>query len=161
MDKLGGFRMMLCVAGVFLSAYALNVEVSKSNNKDYRAICDISEKISCSKVFSSKYGTGFGLVEPIFGKDSTLNVPNSIFGIMFYTMVFLLGFSRSKLAAQLSVFSAVLSCLGSVYLGCILYFVLQDVCIICISTYVVNACLLVVNSLSLVNLQERTKRKQK
>lgn len=43
------------------------------------------------QILSSRYGTGFGLVEPLMGKDSPLNVPNSIFGIIFYLLMFLLG----------------------------------------------------------------------
>ncbi|CAH1230673.1 VKORC1L1 [Branchiostoma lanceolatum] len=41
--------------------------------------------------------------------------------------------------------TSVLSCLGCVYLAYILYFILQDACIVCISTYVINTLLLIVN----------------
>jgi vitamin-K-epoxide reductase (warfarin-sensitive) len=34
--------------------------------------------------------------------------------------------------------------MGSVYLGYILYFVLQDLCVVCISTYAVNFALLII-----------------
>ena len=47
-------RFLICVVGIALSVYALHVEVSKSHNKEYKALCDISEHMSCSKVFSSK-----------------------------------------------------------------------------------------------------------
>lgn len=47
-------RFLLCVVGITLSAYALHVEFSKMHNKDYKALCDISEHMSCSKVFTSK-----------------------------------------------------------------------------------------------------------
>ena len=42
-------------------------------------------------LFFTRYGTGFGLVEPVLGKKSLLNVPNSIFGIAFYSSIMLLG----------------------------------------------------------------------
>ena len=42
----------------------------------------------------TRYGTGFGLVEPVLGKTSPLNVPNSIFGILFYSLIVLLGMSN-------------------------------------------------------------------
>ena len=42
-------------------------------------------------LFFTRYGTGFGLVEPVLGKKSLLNVPNSIFGIAFYSLIMLLG----------------------------------------------------------------------
>lgn len=42
-------------------------------------------------LFPTRYGTGFGLVEPVLGKDSPLNVPNSIFGIILYSVMILIG----------------------------------------------------------------------
>ncbi|KXJ29143.1 vitamin K epoxide reductase complex subunit 1 [Exaiptasia diaphana] len=141
-------RVLLCITGLGLSIYALHVETSKVKNKDFKALCDINEHMSCSKVFASKYGTGFGLVEPVLGKNSQLNVPNSIFGILFYTLVCLIGFSSSKFAAFLNLAFSIASCFGSLYLGYILYFVLHDVCLVCLSTYVVNALLLVLNIIS-------------
>jgi vitamin-K-epoxide reductase (warfarin-sensitive) len=46
---------------------------------------------------------------------------------------------------RLKTFLSVLANLGSVYLAFILYFVLQDFCIICVSSYITNALLLVFN----------------
>ena len=45
---------LLCVGGVALSYYAVHIEEMKSNNDDYRATCDLDEKIACSKVVTSK-----------------------------------------------------------------------------------------------------------
>ena len=50
--KLG--RFLVCVVGIALSGYALHVELSHARNKEYKALCDINEHMSCSKVFSSK-----------------------------------------------------------------------------------------------------------
>lgn len=49
-------RIFLCVLGLALSVYALHVELSRERNPDYRAMCDLGESVSCSKVFSSRYG---------------------------------------------------------------------------------------------------------
>ena len=44
--------------------------------------------------------------------------------------------------------------IGSVYLGYILYFVLEDICVVCISTYVVNLILLITTLLRVSNLKQ-------
>lgn len=48
-------RMFLCLFGLVLSVYALHVEVSRERNPDYRALCDLGESVSCSRVFTSRY----------------------------------------------------------------------------------------------------------
>lgn len=52
-------RIFLCVLGLVLSVYALHVELSRERNPDYRAMCDLGESVSCSKVFSSRYALDF------------------------------------------------------------------------------------------------------
>lgn len=47
-------RTLLCVLGLVLSVYALHVELSRERNPDYRAMCDLAESVSCSKVFTSR-----------------------------------------------------------------------------------------------------------
>merc|ERR1719232_649843 len=69
--------------------------------------------MSCSKVFSSKWGKGFGLVEDLLGPEHPLNQKNSVFGIIFYSLIMLLSF------------------------------ILQELCPVCISTYIVNFILFV------------------
>ena len=44
-----------CFAGIALSSYAFYVETKKEHDDSYVAMCDISESMSCTKVFSSKY----------------------------------------------------------------------------------------------------------
>ncbi|XP_028396501.1 vitamin K epoxide reductase complex subunit 1-like [Dendronephthya gigantea] len=146
------FRTFLCLLGIVLSIYALYVEVKKMQDKSFVALCDIHSKMSCSKVFSSKYGTGFGLVEPLLGKDSIFNIPNSIYGIAFYIFVLSLGFFDGVTVAWIVVINCILSCVGCVYLAYILYYILEDFCIVCVSTYVVNALLLVLSIYHLVQL---------
>ena len=51
----------------------------------YKALCDIDETHSCSNVFNSTYGRGFGIVGKLMGDEKhPLNVPNSLYGIGFY-----------------------------------------------------------------------------
>lgn len=47
-------RVFLCVFGLILSVYALHVELSREHDPDYRAMCDLGESVSCSKVFTSR-----------------------------------------------------------------------------------------------------------
>ena len=68
------------------------------------AFCDISHlQMSCSKVFSSKYGRGFGLVSLILPEDHPLNQPNSVYGIIFYSLFLLLSFLNLRFIARLQV----------------------------------------------------------
>lgn len=138
-------RIFLCALGLVLSVYALHVELSHERNPEYRAMCDLGESVSCSKVFSSRWGRGFGLVQFFAAKDSPLNQPNSVLGIIFYTLQLGLGLSLSKRAAMFLVFSSWVSIAGSLYLASILAFVLGDFCMVCVSTYIVNFALLFTN----------------
>lgn len=40
--------------GVLISIYAFHVETRHEEDPNYEALCDISERVSCTKVFSSK-----------------------------------------------------------------------------------------------------------
>ena len=140
------WRFFFGFIGLVLSVYSLMVEFSIHDNKDYKPMCDISEVVSCSKVFMSKYGTGFGIVEPLLGKSSPLNVPNTIYGIVFYQIIIILGFMRKQLwAVKLLLILSIMSCFMNVYLGYILY-IMQDICVVCISTYFVNIVLMYLNA---------------
>nr|XP_056720800.1 vitamin K epoxide reductase complex subunit 1 [Euleptes europaea] len=140
-----GARLALCTVGLALSVYAFHVETSKERDASYRAMCDISSAVSCSRVFTSRWGRGFGLVADFLGHHSLLNQPNSIFGIAFYILQVLLGFSNSGLAAFALLGSSLVSIAGSLYLAYILFFVLHDFCVVCVSTYLLNIALLFLN----------------
>lgn len=44
----------LSAVGFLLSLYTSYVEVRAEQDRSYRAMCDISERISCTKVFTSR-----------------------------------------------------------------------------------------------------------
>ncbi|XP_059913488.1 vitamin K epoxide reductase complex subunit 1-like protein 1 isoform X1 [Gadus macrocephalus] len=150
-------RLLVCLLGIVLSLYAFHVEREKARDASYQAICDVSTSISCSKVFTSRWGRGFGLLGSIFGNDSALNQPNSVYGICFYAFQLLLGMTVSAMAALILMTTSILSVMGSMYLGYILYFVLEDFCIICVTTYVLNFILFLLNYKRLVYLNEAWK----
>ncbi|XP_022342990.1 vitamin K epoxide reductase complex subunit 1-like protein 1 [Crassostrea virginica] len=153
--------LLCCAIGTLLSVYALYVEINAENDKNYRASCDISATISCSKVFKSRWGKGFGLIGLLIGDDHPLNLPNSIFGIVFYILQIALTLSSSSGLASMQLYLSVLSNVASLYLGYILYFILKDLCIVCVSTYVTNAVLLVAVYYKNKTLQEGKRIKEK
>nr|UVZ36615.1 Vitamin K epoxide reductase complex subunit 1 [Rattus tiomanicus] len=141
----GRLRLALCLAGLALSLYALHVKAARARNEDYRALCDVGTAISCSRVFSSRWGRGFGLVEHQLRAHGILNQPHSIFGFMFYNRQLLLGCLRGRWASILLILSSLVSVAGSLYLAWILFFVLYDFCIVCITTYAINAGLMLLS----------------
>lgn len=109
------------------------------------ALCDINEHISCSKVFTSKYGKGFGLIAPVLGESSFLNMPNSIYGLLFYSLQMYLCTVHSYNGTLVQLVTAAISLAGCAYLAFVLFFILEDVCVVCISTYVVNGLLFAIS----------------
>ncbi|XP_068100086.1 vitamin K epoxide reductase complex subunit 1-like protein 1 [Hyperolius riggenbachi] len=153
-------RVLLCAAGIALSVYAYHVETSRERDPEYLALCDVNPSISCSKVFTSRWGRGFGLVENILGAQSLLNQPNSVFGMVFYTLQVSLGFVGSVGAAVTLVTTSLVSIAGSLYLAYILFYILEDFCVICITTYVLNFFLLLLNIVLLRSLTARPQKKR-
>ncbi|XP_045497927.1 vitamin K epoxide reductase complex subunit 1 [Colias croceus] len=123
------------ILGIFLSTYALYVEMAAEARPGYKALCDISERASCSRVLTSEYSKGFGIV----AKNSAFEVPNCVYGILFYCIMIFLSTYDNLLAVRLQVFLGVSSVISCVYLAYLLIFVLGDFCIVCVSTYFVNA----------------------
>ncbi|XP_071067293.1 vitamin K epoxide reductase complex subunit 1 isoform X2 [Dasypus novemcinctus] len=109
------------------------------------ALAEVARGSGCRGVTVTRWGRGFGLVEHVLGPDSVLNQSNSIFGCIFYTLQLLLGCLRSHWASVLLVLSSLVSLAGSVYLAWILFFVLYDFCIVCITTYAINVGLTVLS----------------
>lgn len=133
---------ILCLFGLGLSSYAFYVETKKGQDPSYRAACDLAERMSCSRVLTSRWARGFGL----FDANSPFNLPDSLYGFLYYCLVLLLNQSnQSKSIARLRVFLAILTNCGSIYLGYILYFILKDFCLVCCGMYVVNFLLLICN----------------
>ncbi|MBI4154854.1 vitamin K epoxide reductase family protein [Candidatus Woesearchaeota archaeon] len=116
---------IIVIIGFLLSVYAYYVEWKASRVKNYKAVCDISENMSCGKAFNSPYGKTFG-------------VSNSIGGIIFYIFIFFL----SNYDLMYVFYFSILAILGSIYLAYVSYFKLKNFCLVCIAIYVVNVLLL-------------------
>ncbi|XP_038209605.1 vitamin K epoxide reductase complex subunit 1 [Zerene cesonia] len=123
------------ILGILVSTYALYVEMAAESRPGYKALCDIAERASCSKVLTSEYSKGFGLV----AKNSAFEVPNCVYGIAFYCIMIFLSTYDNLYAVRLQVVLGISSLISCVYLAYLLIFVLGDFCIVCVSTYFVNA----------------------
>ncbi|XP_010725102.2 vitamin K epoxide reductase complex subunit 1-like, partial [Meleagris gallopavo] len=94
---------------------------------------------------SHRWGRGLGLLEAFVGRDSAINVPNSVIGIVFYSLQALLGAVPGRASSATLLVTSVTSVLASLYLALVLAFGLHDLCLVCLSTYAVNAALLFLN----------------
>eukprot|EP00731_Ephydatia_muelleri_P022887 Em0015g470a len=103
-------------------------------------MCDLSYRASCSKVVTSDYAKGFGIIGPLLGEDSFLNVSNAAYGILLYIALIATGFVPSLTWA-----SVVMQLLGlpvNFYLLYVMLVVLGDVCLVCSTLYTINFSLL-------------------
>ncbi|XP_018354410.1 PREDICTED: vitamin K epoxide reductase complex subunit 1 isoform X2 [Trachymyrmex septentrionalis] len=133
-QKFNAGIVFTCVLGLVLSYYAYTVEVKKDQDDSYQPMCDISEHISCTKVFMTEYGKGFGL----FPKDSVFNIRNPIYGLIFYTLIAILNMINNYTFSVAIVILGIMSNILSIYLSYILCFY-RDICVVCISMYIINA----------------------
>ncbi|ODN05294.1 Vitamin K epoxide reductase complex subunit 1-like protein 1 [Orchesella cincta] len=144
-EKLRKYVGLLCLFGTLLSAYTVYVEINLEKDPKYTALCDISAKISCTAVFGSEWGKGFGLVNKIVSENSTLNQPNGVYGVVSYPLYALLSRFNFLLLAKATVFMGTVGLVLSGYLAYILIYVLDDICVICFGIYIINVLLLLVS----------------
>ena len=124
------------VLGFAVSFYAYKVEKMTETDPFYEAVCDISEHVSCTKAFMSDYGRGLG----IFPVTSVLYLPNAVFGVIFYTFIGALSCFTTYATSILVLSLVVLSNIGTIYLVYV-SIVIQNVCLVCVSIYIINAIL--------------------
>ena len=128
----------LVILGLAVSFYAYKVERMTEDDPFYEAVCDISEHVSCTKAFSSEYGRGLG----IFPVTSMLYLPNPLFGLIFYALVGALSCFTIYATSIMVMSLVVLSNFGTIYLVYV-SIVIQNVCLVCVSIYIINAILFV------------------
>ena len=113
---------ILAIVGFILSLYSFYVEKRLEKNSSYSPTCDITQKVSCSVAFTSKYAKIFG-------------INNSILGLIFYSAIILLSLTSF---AWLILYFAASSVLITFYLAYISYFKLKNFCLVCSTIYLVN-----------------------
>ena len=119
--------LIVAIIGIVISIYAMFVDFKFDKNEEYKAVCDINDRVSCSKAFQSKYG-------------SVLGVKNSVLGLLFYVFVAVLYFL--DLTMLMKIFSG-LAVLGSIVLAYLLYAKVKSWCVVCTGIYVVNVLLFI------------------
>jgi len=117
---------VVSLVGLLLSLYAGYVERAFKKNEAYKAACDLSDRVSCTRTFASPYATLFG-------------ISNAYLGILFYTGMLLLALGGYT---TLAFIGAVGSIAASLLFAYILYFKIKTLCVVCTSIYVVNILLL-------------------
>eukprot|EP00621_Florenciella_sp_RCC1693_P003320 CAMPEP_0182545462 /NCGR_PEP_ID=MMETSP1323-20130603/34581_1 /TAXON_ID=236787 /ORGANISM="Florenciella parvula, Strain RCC1693" /LENGTH=140 /DNA_ID=CAMNT_0024756617 /DNA_START=1 /DNA_END=423 /DNA_ORIENTATION=+ len=124
-----------------ISGYAVYVEEMKFDDPSYEALCDVElwgMSMSCSKVLASSYGhilSHWGIVP----HKSALDWANASLGGIFYLIML----GSAPLPRALTLFISSLSCAFSLYLAYVLKYVLEDFCIVCVSSYIVNGLIFV------------------
>ena len=98
-------------------------------NPDYTSFCDVNATVSCKEAYLSRYG-------------SVAGVPVAIGGLVFFALVLLLvwgGREKSRIADSAPAYIFSLSTLALavvLYLAYASFFVLKEVCPLCVTTYV-------------------------
>lgn len=118
----------LALVGLGLSAYAYVLERRTGRNAHYKAACDLSDKVSCTRTFTSPYA------KMLFG------ISNAVVGMLFYTGMFIVAVLGLP---KLAFLGAIAACIASVGFAYITIFKLQTVCLICTAIHGINAALLV------------------
>jgi vitamin-K-epoxide reductase (warfarin-sensitive) len=124
--------IILALAGLSIALYGYIEEKRARADVQYHAMCDLSDRISCSKVFLSPYG-------------SLLGMSNALVGAFYYAFVLiatLLGF------VDFIFYSAIAAIIVSCYLAYLLIVKIKAYCVVCTSLYLINIGILVVTYLA-------------
>jgi uncharacterized membrane protein len=131
-------HIALCLAGIAVAVYSIYVESMLVGFPGYTPSCDISSwQMSCSNVFRSPYSrilSHFGLVAAGSGLDFSL--PQ--LAIAYFTLMIILSRSHGNRPALLMRVLSYAAIAFNLYLAYVLKFILGEVCIVCVTNYLVN-----------------------
>jgi len=114
--------IIVALIGLCISLYTYSVERKIKTNMNYKPVCDISDRISCTKPMQSAYANMF-------------LVSNALVGVAYYLLVIA---CTALHAFNLLLVTASAACLFSLGMAYILYVKVEAFCILCTSIYVVN-----------------------
>ncbi|HXW85702.1 MAG TPA: vitamin K epoxide reductase family protein [Candidatus Bathyarchaeia archaeon] len=121
--------VVIALIGCAMSVYMLYLERALEQNYDYKAACDLSDYVSCSKVAKSPYSKIFGM-------------QSGLISLVVYGIIAMCAFKeRIELVMYLSGAMVV----ASVYLAYLIFFKIKAACPLCISMYVVNILLFILS----------------
>lgn len=115
----------LASIGIAVSLYAYYLTYKIQNQVDYKAACDINDQMSCTKATRSPYSKTFG-------------IPNSVLGLAYYLAI--IGFVVTNQPQYLA-YLVVGGLLATGYYAYLLFFKVRTICLVCVSTYIVNVLL--------------------
>jgi vitamin-K-epoxide reductase (warfarin-sensitive) len=139
---------ILALMGIALSLYSMHVEIEKARYGDaYKPACDLTEEIKCSKALAGEHTHILVETFGISRQHGPLYQSNATLGLAFFLAVFLISlppFNRLPLHSFAIFISGILSLGAALFFGYYLFFVLRDMCPVCLATYVVNILLFIV-----------------
>ena len=121
--------VVFALLGLGVSSAATYVHYNLIKNPDYSSFCDINATVSCKAAYLSRYG-------------SIAGVPVAVGGVLFFIWVLALmwgssGKSRIRDSAPGYIFAGSTLALAVVlYLAYASFFILKEVCPLCVATYV-------------------------
>ncbi len=120
------FFPLVSAVGFAVSVYAFYVRRKLLRDSSYKPSCDISDHISCSKAFGSRY-------------SKTMGIPNALAGGLYYVAMFILFFFEPL--RKYLVYLTLPAVAFSLYLAYISYFRQRNLCLVCTFTYLINIAL--------------------
>lgn len=114
--------IILAIIGLIISIYGITVERKLQQDMNYKAACDISDSISCTRPMLSEYNKMFG-------------ISNSLAAALYYGVVIIAAITNIPLLLMIVVTTGLITTLIFAY---ILYFKIKSVCLICTSLYLIN-----------------------
>jgi uncharacterized membrane protein/protein-disulfide isomerase len=123
------FALICALVGLAAAAAAASTHYHLLYDPAYRSFCDVSERISCTQVYSSRFSTVRG-------------VPVALLGATWFAAAALLSLggltARASVRESIPGYLFVLSTVGLsviLYLAYASFFIIKAVCILCLTTY--------------------------
>src|SRR4029078_13712377 len=123
------FALSCALVGLTVSVMAANVHYHMLHDPTYTSFCDVSETVSCTQVYASRFGTFRG-------------VPVAVFGAIWFAFAALLSgawlTARPRIRESVPAYlfaGSTLALAVALYLGYASFVLLKLVCVLCVITY--------------------------